>query len=140
MNLNKYWYHCNKCGHNFLPDRPYYTCPDCGEVLLVEYDVDFLQSQFPTRETLINHVDTLRSLPRANYPFGSGVVRWFNLILPGFPLEYVLSLGEGNTDLWEPPDWLKAEIGLKHFYIKMEGQAPSGSFKDRGMPVPISDA
>ena len=40
---------------------------------------------------------------------------------------------KGFTDLFEIPDWLKKKVGLKNLYIKMEGQLPSESFKDRGM-------
>jgi len=29
-----------------MPDRPYYTCPKCGGLLVVERDLDFLKKQF----------------------------------------------------------------------------------------------
>jgi threonine synthase len=60
--------------------------------------------------------------------------------LPGFPEDSIVSLKEGQTDLFEVPGWLRREVGLNNFFIKMEGQAPSESFKDRGMPVAVSDA
>lgn len=140
MHPKRYWYKCIACSRVFPPNRPHYTCGNCGKLLLVERDLDFLKSQFPTREALRDHIERLKRLPRSSYPFGSGVWRWLSLILPEFPLEHVLSLQEGNTDLWEPPDWLKKEIGLNRLLVKMEGQAPSASFKDRGMPIPTSDA
>jgi len=65
---------------------------------------------------------------------------WIPHLLPGFPSEAVISLREGHTDLFEVPDWFKKEIGMSNLYIKLEGQLPSQSFKDRGMAVAISDA
>lgn len=74
------------------------------------------------------------------YPNGSGVFIWLPHILPDFPTKFVISLREGFTDLFEIPDWLKRKIGLKNLFIKMEGQLPSESFKDRGMSVAVSEA
>ncbi|MCL5970611.1 MAG: threonine synthase, partial [Patescibacteria group bacterium] len=61
------------------------------------------------------------------------------LLLPGFPKQSVISLREGFTDLFEIPQWLRQKIGLNNLFIKMEGQLPSESFKDRGMSVAISE-
>ncbi|MBI3638644.1 pyridoxal-phosphate dependent enzyme [Candidatus Wolfebacteria bacterium] len=72
------------------------------------------------------------------YPYGSGVFMWSDFILPGFPSGLAVSLREGMTDLFELPKWLKKSIGLNNLFLKMEGQNPSGSFKDRGMPVAVS--
>jgi len=107
---------------------------------MVERDLDWLRSQFGQLTTWRQHCETLKRLPHSQYPFGSGVFCWLNLVLPGFPEKFAVTLKEGNTDLWRPPDWLKCNIGLNRLRIKLEGQAPSGSFKDRGMPIPISDA
>jgi len=137
---SKYYYRCINCDQVLWPDRPYYTCSKCGGLLLVERDLDFLRSQFSTLANLRHHIDTVRSMPRNGYPWGSGVWQWISLILPGFPQEHILSLHEGNTDMWEPPNRLKEQIRLNRLLVKMEGQAPSGSFKDRGMPIAISDA
>jgi threonine synthase len=51
----------------------------------------------------------------------------------------VVSLGEGFTPLVSAPR-LGAELGLRNLYVKVEGQNPTGSFKDRGMVVAVSKA
>ena len=139
MPITRYKYRCIDCNHYHEIDQPHYVCSQCRGLLLIERDLNYIRAQFPDLATWRQHYETLRALPRSRYPFGSGVFRWLGLILPGFPLEHVVSLNEGDTDLWEPPDWLKRQIGLKRLYVKLEGQAPSGSFKDRGMPIPVSD-
>jgi threonine synthase len=50
-----------------------------------------------------------------------------------------LSLGEGYTPLVRLSH-LGAELGLANLYAKVEGQNPTGSFKDRGMVVAVSKA
>jgi len=69
-----------------------------------------------------------------------GVVREFRDILPPIPDDAVVTLLEGNTPLVPVPR-LAARIreGLE-LYVKIEGQNPTGSFKDRGMTVAVSRA
>ena len=50
-----------------------------------------------------------------------------------------LSLGEGFTPL-VPLRRLGAQIGVPNLYAKVEGQNPTGSFKDRGMVLAVSKA
>jgi threonine synthase len=50
-----------------------------------------------------------------------------------------LTLGEGFTPLVRL-ERLGDQIGLDHLYAKVEGQNPTGSFKDRGMVVAVSRA
>ncbi len=117
-----------------------YTCPNCGNLFLPERDEEYICSQIGQKKSAQTYFDNIRygSL-RQKYPYDSGVFMWLDYILPGFPKKAVLSLREGFTDLFEPPKWLKKEIGLKHLFVKMEGQTPSGSFKDRGMSVAVSE-
>jgi threonine synthase len=69
-----------------------------------------------------------------------GVVREFRDILPPIPDDAVVTLLEGNTPLVSAPR-LAARIapGLE-LHVKIEGQNPTGSFKDRGMTVAVSRA
>src|SRR5437773_1754262 len=48
-----------------------------------------------------------------------------------------LTLGEGNTPLVRAPA-LERETGLPEVWLKVEGQNPTGSFKDRGMVVAVA--
>ncbi len=50
-----------------------------------------------------------------------------------------LTLGEGATPLVHAPR-LGAAIGAPNLYLKVEGQNPTGSFKDRGMVVAVAKA
>jgi threonine synthase len=50
-----------------------------------------------------------------------------------------LTLGEGFTPLVRA-DRLGSALGLENLYLKVEGQNPTGSFKDRGMVMAVSKA
>ncbi len=51
----------------------------------------------------------------------------------------VVSLGEGGTPLVHARH-LGERLGLANLYLKIEGQNPTGSFKDRGMVVAVAKA
>lgn len=50
-----------------------------------------------------------------------------------------LTLGEGGTPLVRAPA-LERETGVAEVWLKVEGQNPTGSFKDRGMVVAVAKA
>lgn len=69
-----------------------------------------------------------------------GVIRAFAGNLPLERDENVVTLLEGNTPLVPAPK-VSARVGRGvKVYCKLEGQNPTGSFKDRGMTVAISKA
>src|SRR5882672_1979858 len=69
-----------------------------------------------------------------------GVVREFKEILPEIPEESGVTLLEGGTPLLPAPA-LGSRLGKGiQLFIKIEGQNPTGSFKDRGMTVAVSRA
>ena len=136
-----FWHRCIACQKQHPADRFHYTCPSCGGLLLVQRDEDYVKKVVGTGKTAQKHFDNLRfGQDRKKYPNDSGVWLWRDFLLPGFPESEIVALKEGQTDLFEVPGWLKDELGFKNLFIKLEGQAPSESFKDRGMPVAISDA
>jgi threonine synthase len=80
----------------------------------------------------------------------SGVWRYRELILPA-PEQYVVSRPEGNTGLYPVGiencgagrvghRQIGIYAGLERFFLKHEGENPSGSFKDRGMTVGVTMA
>jgi threonine synthase len=141
MNTHYFWHRCVSCGEKHVPDKFLYTCPSCNGLLLVERDEDHIKRTLGSGKAIQSYFDNLRfGMDRKKYPNNSGVWLWREFILPGFPEDAIISLKEGQTDLFEIPDWMKKEVGLTNLYIKMEGQSPSESFKDRGMPVAVSDA
>src|SRR5256712_13918788 len=50
-----------------------------------------------------------------------------------------LTLGEGGTPLVRARS-LERETGVSEIWLKVEGQNPTGSFKDRGMVVAVANA
>jgi threonine synthase len=141
MKTLHFQHQCIECGHEFAPDRFLYTCPDCGGLLLVVRDEAAVEKAVGRGVKARAHFDGLRyGVARREYPNDSGVWLWRQFLLPGFPEESIVSLKEGQTDLFEVPEWLGRDVGLGRLFIKMEGQSPSESFKDRGMPVAVSDA
>lgn len=136
----RYTMKCISCGREMPHDQNYYTCP-CGSLLLPERDEEYIRKTIGRGQEARNYFDSIRyGNINKKYPYGSGLFMWIDYLLPGFPKKAVASLREGFTDLFEPPRWLREKIGLRNLYIKMEGQNPSGSFKDRGMPVAVSEA
>ncbi len=80
----------------------------------------------------------------------SGVWRYRELILP-VPEQYIVSRPEGNTNLYPVGTencgagraghrTIGLYAGLDQFYLKHEGENPTGSFKDRGMTVGVTMA
>lgn len=69
---------------------------------------------------------------------GRGVWRWRGF-LPRFGDAPPVTLGEGGTPLVESPA-LAAWAGVRRLHVKVEGQNPTGSFKDRGMTVGVTAA
>ncbi|GAA2755356.1 threonine synthase [Actinopolymorpha rutila] len=67
-----------------------------------------------------------------------GVIEEYRSWLPVGPDTPVVTLGEGGTPL-VPSAWL-AEVTGCEVWIKVEGDNPTGSFKDRGMTVAVSKA
>ena len=67
-----------------------------------------------------------------------GLIRQYREFLPKLKDENVVTLLEGNTPLVPSKD-LSQRTGLD-VYLKYEGLNPTGSFKDRGMTMAISNA
>ena len=77
-------------------------------------------------------------------PTGAGAVRprlmeRYRRFLPITDATPALTLGEGFTPLVRA-DRLGTSMGLANLYLKVEGQNPTGSFKDRGMVVAVAKA
>jgi len=67
-----------------------------------------------------------------------GVIEEYRDRLPIGPNDIVVTLGEGGTPLVYACE-LSERTGAK-VYLKVEGMNPTGSFKDRGMTMAITDA
>lgn len=126
-------YRCLGCGMEYGIEKLLYTCPDCGQVLLI-YDRNFdrLKKIPPKKWRQIFDYRKMLSVPALK-----GIYRYHEFIGSVVPLDAVVYLGEGHTPVIEANPVLKDKAGVQ-FYFKNEGQNPSASFKDRGMASALS--
>lgn len=126
--------HCinPNCGKTFGIEEIHHACPECGELLDVEYDWDRLQP--PQSLQFFEAYWSERSNPHRL----SGVWRFHDL-LPFLPLSRCVTIGEGQT-LLQQAGHVAAFTGLRNdrLFLQYEGLNPSGSFKDNGMSAAFS--
>lgn len=108
------WLECIACARRFDILDVRYTC-DCGHLLSLERD------RFPDRQLFES-----RRLSRAAED-QSGVWRFREAVLS---TDRIVTHPEGNTRLYE----------REGIFFKHEGENPTGSFKDRGMTVAVTQA
>lgn len=126
-------YRCLGCNSNFGIEKLLYTCPTCGQVLLI-YDNHFDRLKNISPKIWHNIFDYRKML---SLPSVKGIYRYHEFIGPIIPQEAIVYLGEGHTPVIEANGSLKAEVGMR-FFFKNDGQNPSASFKDRGMASALS--
>lgn len=68
-----------------------------------------------------------------------GLIKAYREFMPKIKEENIVTLKEGNTPIYEAVNLQKLFPGIK-IYLKYEGLNPTGSFKDRGMTVAVSQA
>jgi threonine synthase len=74
---------------------------------------------------------------RNEWPYGSGVWGKKEWVLPDIENENVVSMYEGHTNLFWAERYGR-EIGLEDLWLKLCGNSHTGSFKDLGMTVLVS--
>ena len=126
-------YRCLGCGQWFGIKKLLYTCPDCGQVLLI-YDKNFEQLKKIPANVWRKIFDYRKML---TIPALKGIYLYHEFIGPAIPLDSIVYLGEGHTPVVEANPFLQNKTGLR-FYFKNDGQNPSASFKDRGMASALS--
>jgi threonine synthase len=126
-------YYCLGCQKTFGIEKLLYTCPDCGQVLLIE------DGQFDRLKTISGSLwrEILDYRKMLKIPALRGIYRYHEFIGPVIPLENVVYLGEGHTPMIEANSFLRDKTGIR-FFFKNDGQNPSASFKDRGMASAFS--
>eukprot|EP00168_Porphyra_purpurea_P002748 TRINITY_DN1319_c0_g1_i1.p1 TRINITY_DN1319_c0_g1~~TRINITY_DN1319_c0_g1_i1.p1 ORF type:complete len:614 (-),score=177.90 TRINITY_DN1319_c0_g1_i1:55-1629(-) len=78
-----------------------------------------------------------RRAGRTVWPYGSGVWSKKEWVLPGIPDDDVVSMFEGNSNLFWAERFGK-ELGMSDLWVKQCGNSHTGSFKDLGMTVLVS--
>ena len=108
---------CPVCNSEYDINRNNYLCDKCGNIL------DVIQKGLDNFEL-------------SDY---SGVWKYKNLVHPGIEDKYIITRREGNTNLYKNFK-ISDYSGIKNIFLKHEGENPTGSFKDRGMTVAVSEA
>ena len=111
-----YQLQCIECRAVYDPDEVIYTCPSCGCLLEVVYDLSSVD---------FHKTDECRSVWK------------YKALLP-VNIKPV-TIGEGGTPLYRT-ERLGDGMGVREMFVKHEGLNPTGSFKDRGMTVGVTKA
>lgn len=122
---------CLACKKEHPTSEKLYTCPDCDGLLDVTYPPGGMNG-----ERLMSLWDWRRASPRTIDQ--SGVWR-FRELLPEATEDEIVTLTEGNTQLWDAPR-SAAFAGVDRLTLKHLGMNPTGSFKDLGMTTGITQA
>ncbi len=124
--------HCIACGAGTLQPRFDWRCPDCGDLLEVVYaetprDAPAWRARWRERRASFHADDQ------------SGVWRFRELLPVLRDARQAVTLREGNTPLYDLPHCGR-DAGLERVWAKHQGLNPTGSFKDTGMTVAVSQA
>jgi threonine synthase len=129
------WFQCIKeqCKERYPLNTIIYRCKTCDSLLEVQHDMHTLARR-DAKAWMKLFEDRYKS---TQWPYGSGVWGKKEWILPQIDNENIVSLYEGGTNLFWAERFGKM-IGLDNLWIKLCGNSHSGSFKDLGMTVLVS--
>ena len=123
---------CINCATEFDLDERMYVCSRCGDLLDIERVEPIAEVPDKLRAVWLERLKSRDARDR------SGVWR-FREFLPFAENVAVVSLGEGNTPLYDAPRCADY-CGLTSLKLKHQGNNPTGSFKDTGMTVAVTQA
>ena len=129
------WFQCinEKCNETYPLNKIIYRCKGCNSLLEVRHDMQVLAHR-GAKAWMKLFEDRYKS---TEWPYGSGVWGKKEWILPQIHNDNVVSLYEGATNLFWA-ERLGRLIGIDSLWIKLCGNSHSGSFKDLGMTVLVS--
>jgi len=125
------WQRCDDCGRELDELDPAPRCPSCSGLLAVLHRAPALRGT----ALQADFADACCARPS---PSASGVWRFGEVVLPT-AVEVAVSHPEGNTPLLSRRR-LSEWAGVESLQLKHEGHNPTGSFKDRGMTVGVTQA
>src|SRR3989442_10588154 len=125
------WQVCASCGSEIPETDSHPRCPRCRGLLEVRHQPP-AQGGSALRATFDARWGVRRGV------LASGVWRYREAVLPTAG-EHILSYPEGNTPLLTSAP-VARWAGAPELLLKHEGQNPTGSFKDRGMTVGVTQA
>jgi len=129
------WFECfnSDCRQRYELTDIVYNCRNCGSLLQVIHDYERIRKT-PGGRWLRLFDDRKR---RNEWPYGSGVWKMKEWVLPQIDNENIVSMYEGETNLFLA-ERLGREMGVPDLWIKLCGNSHTGSFKDLGMTVLVS--
>jgi threonine synthase len=129
------WFQCinEQCRSKYRLNEIIYRCRKCGSLLEVTHDMKAL-----ARRDAKAWMKLFEDRYKSNaWPYGSGVWGKKEWILPQIADENIVSMYEGGTNLFWAERFGKV-IGVDDLWVKLCGNTHSGSFKDLGMTVLVS--
>jgi threonine synthase len=131
----KAWFQCinPQCKTKYPLNKIIYRCESCSSLLEVQHDMEALARR-DAKAWMKLFEDRYKS---TQWPYGSGVWGKKEWILPQIADDNIVSLYEGGTNLFWAERFGKI-IGIDNIWIKLCGNSHSGSFKDLGMTVLVS--
>jgi len=129
------WFQCinPECGQTYPLNSIVYQCKACHSLLEVRHDLKALQRRSaPAWKKLF-----AQRYMGNEWPYGSGVWGKKEWVLPNLEPANVVSLLEGGTNLFWAERFGKI-LGVNDLWVKLCGNTHSGSFKDLGMTVLVS--
>ena len=129
------WFQCinHQCRTSYPLNSIIYRCKVCGSLLEVQHDMNALARR-DAKAWMKRFEDRYKT---TQWPYGSGVWGKKEWVLPQIDDNNIVSLYEGGTNLFWADRFGKI-IGLENLWIKLCGNSHSGSFKDLGMTVLVS--
>ncbi len=129
------WFQCinEQCSERYPLNTIIYRCKACDSLLEVKHDMQALARR-DAKAWMKLFEDRYKS---NQWPYGSGVWGKKEWILPQIADENIVSLYEGSTNLFWAERFGKM-LGLQNLWVKLCGNSHSGSFKDLGMTVLVS--
>lgn len=121
---------CEQCGKEF-PELTARNRCECGGLFSLQHPAPAVRGAALARRFALRKGED-------NIIARSGVWRFRELVYPGAGSE-VVSQPEGNTPLFAR-DRVAEWAGVADLTLKHEGHNPTGSFKDRGMTVGVTQA
>lgn len=122
---------CAACGNESADTDPHTRCARCRGLLEIRLPPP------PQQGTALRALFDGRLAVRRG-PLASGVWRFGEIVLPTAG-SHILSYPEGNTPLLASSA-VATWVGAGDLLLKHEGHNPTGSFKDRGMTVGVTQA
>jgi len=131
----KAWFQCinEKCNEKYPLNTVIYRCKSCDSLLEVRHDMQKLARR-DAKAWMKLFEERYKS---TQWPYGSGIWGKKEWVLPQIHNDNIVSLYEGGSNLFWAERFGKL-VGVDNLWLKLCGNSHSGSFKDLGMTVLVS--